>query len=372
MSKQFIVEYPNFKPSFWGRNGHLQTVGSFFVRGPKSSRIPTRHIVYLADGDRLVIHDDQPGSWITGDRVAVLIHGLCGSYESAYIRRLAIRLRRHSIRTIRVDMRGFGYSTLISRGHFFAGASGDLSDVVKFVEHLSPLSKISLIGFSLGGNVVLKLLAELTEANADLASCPEGGSSPSLAEPDITPSYNSQTSETAVSQSVVAGPTAVDSAIVVSPPIDLHTCAANLRLFGNRIYDQFFTGRLARNLAFRRRRVKDLIDNGMSPIPDRLIHFDDQFTAPVNGFASARDYYCRCSTIDMLRQIAVPTIIVAAQDDPIIPFSLFDSRLFSTQIDLVTTRNGGHLGFFGNHPPDPDAHWLDWRICGWIAGLDDV
>lgn len=331
MAKEFFVDYPKLRPAVWANNGHLQTLASFFLRSKKSTRVQTKHVVQLSDGDRLVIHDDIAKSWITGDRVAILVHGLCGCHDSPCIRRIALRLRRHGVRTIRIDMRGVGDSTLISRGHLHAGRSDDLLDVVAKVNQLTPLSKISLIGFSLGANIVLKLLAELPFDHL----------------------------------------TNIDSGIAVSPPIDLEYCSANLRSRGNRLYDHYFVSRLTKTVTMRRRKVMNLVDNGLNPMPDRLLDFDDQFAGPVNGFAGAREYYNKCSSAKLLNQIYLPTIIVAAKDDPVIPFDMFDQRLFAPQTELVKTESGGHLGFVGNHPQDPDQFWLDWRVCSWLNSLDD-
>ena len=327
---QFVAEYPMLRPQWWGVNGHVQTLASFLLRGPTSTRIQQRHVVPLSDGDRIVIHDDQAKSWITGDRIAILVHGLCGSHNSPHVRRIAMRLRRQGIRTIRIDMRGFGDSALISRGHLNAGCSGDLMDVIDFVRELSPLSKFSLIGFSLGGNVVLKTLCEWADRH----------------------------------------PKDVDSAIAVSPPIDLERCSMHLRSYGNRFYEYYFMSRLTKTLAHRRQKVLNLMDNGLNPLPDRLIHFDDQFTAPMNGYSGARDYYSQCSTVDRLKQIYVSTIIVATEDDPVVPREIYDTSTFSSEIDFVSLRHGGHLGFLGNHRRDPDWHWLDWRVCKWLSQLD--
>ena len=210
--RYFVIDYPRLQPSFWLRNPHLQTIATVWTKAPKTKRVAIRRLVPLADGDRLIIHDDRAKSWITGDRIAVLIHGLCGSHKSPYIQRIATKLRRHGIRTIRVDMRGFGDSTLISRGHLHAGRSDDIRDIVQFINHLSPLSKISLLGFSLGGNILLKYLIEKSRGTSGFRQ-PEDP---------------------------------VDSAISVSPPVDLRECSANLRAFGNRLYDHYFVGRLSR------------------------------------------------------------------------------------------------------------------------------
>ena len=334
-----VADYPPLKPLRfgpiplnWASNAHVQTIGATLLPCPSSTRIAVKHIVPLADGDRLVIHDDQPKNWITGDRIAVFVHGLCGSHQSAYVKRTAMKLRRHGIRTVRVDLRGFGDSTLISRGNMHAGCSQDLRDIVSHVHHrLSPLSKMTLVGFSLGANILLKTLGEWGSRSPDH----------------------------------------VDSAIAVSPPIDLLTSSMNLRRFGNRIYDNYFMRRLGHQLTLRRRKVAGLVDNGLNPLPKRLVHFDDQFVAPVSGFSGAREYYEKCSSAPLLADVAVPTILVASRDDPVVPFEMFSQWKMSKSIDLVSTRHGGHLGFVGANPRDPDRHWLDWRICSWIDQIDD-
>ena len=289
-----------------------------------------KRIVPLSDGDRLVVHDDKPSSWITGDRIAVIFHGLCGCHGSPYMRRPSEKLCRNGIRTLRVDMRGFGSSTLISRSHLHAGCSQDAKSVVQFVSQLSPLSKVTLIGFSLGGNVVMKALGEW---GMDFPRC-------------------------------------LDSAIVISPPVDLALGCSNLLRGGNRIYDQYFMRRLRKRLTYRRTRVANLIDNGLNPIPDKLVHFDDQFTGPVWGYRGAKEYYEESSAGPLMKHVHVPTILVASRDDPIIPIEMYDNFEMSNYIEQVTTSHGGHLGFIGRHPGDPDRFWLDWRICSWVSSLD--
>lgn len=287
-------------------------------------------LVNLSDGDRLAVHDDRPDSWITGDRIAVLMHGLCGSHASPYLARIAARLRRLGVRTVRVDFRGCGSSQWYSRHHLHAGCSRDVADVVDWLHEISPLSQISLIGFSLGAAITLKTLGEWG----------------------------------------VNAPDQVDSAIAVAPPIDLARCCGQLRKFGNRIYDYYFTHQLKRHLQWRRQHIAGLVDNGLKQLPDRLVHFDDQFTADVWGFDGARDYYEKCSAAPLLPRIAVPTIILTSRDDPVVPFDMFAEHDRSEWVDLVSTPRGGHLGFLAGRTRDPDRYWMDWRICDWIGQLD--
>lgn len=327
-----LTDFPPFKPKRLLKSGHAQTLGAFLFRGKRSAYQAKKWVVDLHDGDQLVIHDDQPESWITGDRIVILFHGLCGCHSAPYMVRASDKLRRHGIRTIRVDMRGFGESTFVSKSHLHGGCSDDANSVVDYVHRLSPLSKISLVGFSIGGNIVLRTIGnwgELSHSN-------------------------------------------VDSAIAVCPPIDLVHCASNIRQRGNRIYENYFVRRMSEQVAIRRRKVEGLVDNGLAPLPNRLIHFDDQFTAPCWGYRSALEYYEDASSSPVLSRVAVPTIILTSQDDPVVPFSMFQRSSLSSYIDLVAPPHGGHLGFLSRVQTDPDRHWMDWRICNWIRRLDEV
>ncbi len=326
-----IADYPPFRPLPTLGSSHLQTLGAYFFRGPQPEYGARKHAVDLFDGDRLVLHDDQPESWITGDRVAILFHGLCGCHQSPYVARAADKLNRRGIRTFRVDMRGFGDSALISRSHLHGGCYQDAQSVINFVHRLTPLSKVSLVGFSIGGNVILKTLGRWGES---------------------TPDH-------------------VDSAIAVSPPIDLIHASWNLRQRGNRIYESYFMSRLKTQLTMRRKRVKNLVDNGINPLPTRLIHWDDQFTAPCWGYSGAREYYEDASSCEQLHQVSVPTIILAAQDDPVVPYAMFNEYPMSQEIEFVSTQKGGHLGFIAANNRDLDRYWMDWRICHWIMSMED-
>ena len=327
-----VAEYPPFRPNALLATGMAQTVGALLFRGRQSKHTAVKHIVHLFDGDRIVIHDDKPKKWITGDRIAIQLHGLLSNHQSPYMVRVSDKLRRRGIRTIRIDLRGFGDSALISRSHLNGGCSPDLESVIDFVHRLSPLSKISLIGFSIGGNIVLKTIGQW------------GGFPPAM----------------------------VDSAVAVSPPIDLNYTMWNLRRFGNRVYESYMMAKLKRTLTFRRRHVAGLIDNGINPIPNRLLDFDDRFTAPIWGFRNAADYYEKCSSMRLLTGIKIPTIILTSRNDPVVPYDMIANTPVSNYVDLVSTASGGHLGFLSRGIRDPDRYWMDWRISQWISSLDDV
>lgn len=164
-------------------------------------------------------------------------------------------------------------------------------------------------------------------------------------------------------------PPEVDSVIAVSPPVDLAFASANLRHWGNRLYDWFFIDKLRKNLRERRARVPNLLDNQLSSFPKRLVHFDDRFLAPVCGFSGARDYYTRASAAPLLAEISIPTLIVSSEDDPVVPARMFRDWRLSSSTELLLLKQGGHLGYLAGRPYDPDPYWLDWRLAQWIGRL---
>jgi predicted alpha/beta-fold hydrolase len=315
-----------FRPHQFLKQAHFQTIGGYIFGGRPPQYTATKRIVDLFDGDQLVIHDDRPAGWLEGDRIVVLLHGFCGSHVSPYIQRLAYKLERRNIRSIRVDFRGFGDSTFISKSHLYGGCSHDVESVVQHVHELSPESNISLVGYSIGGNILMKLLGEWG------ASYPE---------------Y-------------------IEGAVAVAPPIDLVYASWNLRRMGNRIYEANFVGTLKRTMTQRRRKVPGLLDTGMKPLPNRLILWDEKLTAPIWGFDNATDYYEKSSAGPLLGQVQVPTLMLWAKDDPIVPIDSYQRFGLSRFIEILETEHGGHLGFVSRKSEDEDRYWMDWRILEWL------
>jgi hypothetical protein len=101
-------------------------------------------------------------------------------------------------------------------------------------------------------------------------------------------------------------------------------------------------------------------------MPRRLREFDDLYTAPLSGFSGVREYYSRASSAPYLASIRVPTLIITAEDDPVVPVSMFERHPVSSATTLHVTHYGGHLGYVGVAGVDPDRRWLDWRIVEWV------
>lgn len=311
------------------RGGHVQTLAGVFLPGVRHPYRARQHRVQLADGDQIVLHDDCPAEWRTGDRTALLIHGLAGCHQSPYMQRIAAKFVERGVRTFRMDLRGCGAGFGLARLPYHGGRSEDAAAALAAIAEVCPGSPTTVIGFSLGGNITLKLLGELGEARC-------GG---------------------------------LDSAVAVCPPVDLQAAVERMALPLNRAYDRHFVRLLLRQMRERQRVLPDAPAPVFARPPRRLFDFDDQYTAPVCGFGSAANYYRLASSAQFASAIRQPTLVIASRDDPLAPWRPLAQLSGLPFIQLEITERGGHLGFIGRPGVDPDRRWLDWRIVEWVASL---
>jgi predicted alpha/beta-fold hydrolase len=306
-------------------NPHLQTLLAFFLPGPAFGHPTRTHVLHLPDGDGMVLHDSVPESWLAGGPIAVLVHGLTGSHASPQISRLALALVDHGHRVVRLDLRGCGLGLPLARGFYHGGCSDDVRAALREVHQWSPASPITLVGVSLGGNIVLKLAGEMAEHTV-----------PGL-----------------------------DRVAALAPPIDLEACVRLLDRPSNRMYEQFFVREL---VAAAQRRQRCFPDLPPLRLPRRLTMriFDDLYTAPRRGFADSLDYYRRASAHPLIPRIQVPAFLMAAADDPFIAIEPFRSLQAPAHVEVRLLRRGGHLGFLGW-----DGHggirWAERRLLEWVA-----
>jgi predicted alpha/beta-fold hydrolase len=321
------LDFPTFRPHPLIRGGHLQTILGCYLPWQAAPYQAALHLVPLADGDKLAVHDDRPADWQPGDTAVLMIHGLGGCHLSGYMLRGAVKQTARGYRVFRMDLRGCGAGFAHARYPTHAGRSDDALAALRFVMELCPRSPVHVIGFSMGANQVLKMAGELgDQAPPELASL-----------------------------------------MAVCPPIDLIACSRNIQLGRNRLYDRSFVAGLLKQIERRKRLVPGALLRPLDPRPKRLFDFDTHFTAPLAGYADAHEYYAKSSSAPLLRHIGVPTLIVTAASDPIIPVTPFEQASYSPTTQLVVTPCGGHLGFIGRRGLDPDRRWLDWRILDWIA-----
>lgn len=319
--------FPTFIPHPLVRGGHAQTILGCYLPGLKWAPKSEQHLVELPDGDRIVLHEDAPQGVHEADRVVLLVHGLGGSHQSTYMQRTAAKLVEKGVHVFRMDLRGCGAGTGVAKLPTHAGRSEDVGAALSHVMEACADLPVFLVGFSMGANHILKLLGEMgRQRPANLAG-----------------------------------------AMAVAPPIDLMDCSRNMERGVNSLYNKTFLRNLLRAAAVRRQRVPKEFDPPLTPLPRRLRDFDERFTAPLAGFASAEEYYHRSSSQALLKEIEVPTVVVAAVDDPIVPVGPFESASYSQSTQLIIVPSGGHLGFFGVKGADPDRRWMDWRIVDWVT-----
>jgi predicted alpha/beta-fold hydrolase len=324
MTSSFL---PPFRPHPLVRGGHAQTLVGAYLPNRELPDRARRHQVRLDDDDVLVMHDDCPVGWQASDRTALLIHGLAGCHESGYMRRIAHKLNAAGVRAFRMDLRGCGAGMALAKLPYHSGRSPDAAAALRAIAHALPRSPTTLIGFSLGANITLKLLGEL------------GG----------RPCAN------------------LDSAVAVCPPIDLAACSRQISLPKNRMYDRYFVKLLLDQWQARRRAVPDAPQPRLARAPRTLWEFDNMITAPVCGFGTARRYYAEASSAPWIEHIALPTFILASRDDPMIPPEALARAHRPPCVALHMSEHGGHLGFVGRAGIDADRRWMDWRVVEWVT-----
>jgi predicted alpha/beta-fold hydrolase len=319
--------FPPFCPPLWLRSGHAQTLAALAFVGPRVRKQVVRHRLDVGNGDVVVLTEDRPENWRAGDRAALLVHGLAGCHQSPYMRRIAAKLVAVGVRVFRLDLRGCGAGEGLARLPYHAGLTADVRAAVDAIARLCAGSPISVVGFSLGGNLVLKLMGEA--ADAPLAG--------------------------------------VDRAVAICPPIDLEHCCRSLDRGLQRLYDRHFVSLLVKKA---RTDARQNGGNGAATLarrPRSLFAFDDVYTAPASGFENAAHYYRESSAAGFIPRIEMPTIVLASHDDPVVPFRVFDSIAWPQSVRLVATTHGGHLGFIGRRSVDADRCWMDWRVVEWAT-----
>ena len=313
---------PPFRSHWTLSGGHRQTLaGVFFAGRLPDERAVVRHIP-LADGDTLVVHDDCPADWPNAGPIALMLHGLAGCHRSSYLVRMAAILNACGVRTFRMDLRGCGAGFGLALKPYNAGCSDDVLEVLRAITNWCPSSPISLLGFSLGGNIVLKLLGEL---------------------PNRIPAE-------------------LIRAAAINPPIDLAHCTYGLARWPQRHYDAYFVKQLLQRLRELQQRRSDFVPPTFTRTPRRLVEFDDQYTALRSGFLDADDYYQRCSSEQFVPNIQIPTLILTSRDDPLIPVAPFERLSLPSNVQLHITEGGGHLGYRAAS----SEHWLQTQLLDWV------
>lgn len=309
----------DFKPAAWLKNPHAQTLFASQVRPmPRLDVVAER--LELDDGDFLDL------SWLPEQGlpdeapVVVVLHGLNGSLESKYARGLLRQVAAHGARGVLMHFRGASKPNRLARS-YHSGETGDFAHVLSHLRHRFPGAPLAAVGYSLGGNVLLKYLGECGR-DAGL-SC----------------------------------------AVAVSVPYDLKRCAEAVQNGLSRIYQSHLLNGLREivsakaELGLYEKSVPDLA--ALNDFPA----FDEAVTAPMNGFRDAEDYYARASSRGFLGDVRTPTLILHARDDPFMsPGVVPAPEELSDSIRFELSERGGHVGFVAAGRFGQPVYWLERRI----------
>ncbi|MBX3423515.1 MAG: alpha/beta fold hydrolase [Pirellulaceae bacterium] len=318
-----------YRPYFHLRSGHLQTVLAGLSQGTLPPRNAHTLTVSLPDGDQLVVHEELGAALPDAAPLAILVHGLGGDHSSPYLQRVAHDLRQRAMRVWRVDQRGCGQGFELAWRPANAGASHDLAAVVATARQRYPQSPISIVGFSLSGNIVLKLLGELAAGRHEL----------SLAEARI------------------------QRALAVAPPINLHHCSDNMLRWSRWLYTRYYLRHLEAQAHQKRQRWPQWSTLPLEPATKSILDFDARYTAPLSGFRDVNDYYEQSSSVQWLPQIQTPTEIILDRDDPIVTWkSHLDARFDPQYVCWTHTRYGGHMGYFGVDDRGRLLRWIEYYV----------
>lgn len=313
--------------------GHLQTLYSPLFR----SALPLareRERMTLRDGDFIDL--DWYGSGDDDTPCVILLHGLTGSSSSRYILGQQQALAMQGWQSVAVNWRGCsGEPNRLARG-YHSGVSDDLAEVVGMLSMRRPAQPLAVIGYSLGGNVLLKYLGE------------QGSDTP------------------------------LQAAAAVSVPFRLDHSAERICQGMSKIYQARFLRDLRHYMTDKRERFAingdpdeyaRLLALGSLKGISTLWEFDERVTAPLHGFSSAADYYQRCSSLHFLSSITVPTLIIQAQDDPFLyPESAPHPASLPASVALEFHRQGGHVGFIEGSPWSP-GYYLERRLPTWLMAI---
>lgn len=306
----------SFTPLRWLRNCHLQTFFGCVGLANEWGLHFRPHLVNLEDGDQLYCDEAYGEGWDEHHPTAILIHGLGGSSRSQYILRLSRLLLERSFRVVRMSLRGSGPGLPLATRTYHGGLSGDLLAVSRYFYRLVPASPQTLIGYSLGGNLALKLAGE---------------------------------------QGALLGHW-VRRLMAVCPPFDLAGTVEKLSLH-HPLYEKYFVYMM-------RKQYGVWANYHGRPIPSLPLQidqrtFDDHYTARMWGFHGAGDYYRQASCGAFLSKIAIPSYIIGAWDDPIVDNHTLERLPLSRHVRLLMSHHGGHMGFFGDGSSRQGARWID-------------
>jgi predicted alpha/beta-fold hydrolase len=263
----------------------------------------------------------------------IALHGLNGSSDAHYMRGIAAKAFARGMNVVRLNQRNCGDTEHLSAGLFHSGLTADAAHVIAELVAVDGLRAIAVAGYSLGGNLALKLAAEYGDAPPD----------------------------------------ELIGVAAVSPIIEIGECVKALEQPGNRLYQWNFVKDLKRRMRRKGRFWPGRFDLSKLRQIGTVREFDEAYTAPYFGFAGAEDYYHRASAMRIVERIRVPALVITAADDPFVPSQPFhDAKLTGNPcVRVAVSEHGGHCGFVGPASAEDDGYWAENQIVEFVGSLTE-
>jgi len=326
MMRPMVIEADRFIPAWWCRGPHAQTIWASLLRSAPPPLPVRRERWETPDGDFL---DIDVVTAAAGKPALVILHGLEGSSISARVRGFLSAAHELGWQGLAVNFRSCSGEVNRLRRSYHGGETADLAWVIERVAAERGQDAICCVGLSLGGNMLLKYLGE--RAN-DL-------------------------------------PSTVRAAVAISAPFDL---AASAKAFERGGFNRIYLGRLVRSLKrkalIKLREYPDLVDRAKLATVRTLAEFDNVVTGPVHGFADAEEYWKASSCTSVLASIRIPTLLINALDDPVVPARALPHHIVPQHpfLTAVFTTTGGHVGFLRGPSPLQPVFWAEQKAMAFL------
>jgi predicted alpha/beta-fold hydrolase len=319
-----LIPQSTYQPPVLFRNPHVQTIYPTLFRKIKGVNY-VRERIATPDDDFI----DLDWSSVDSDKAAIVSHGLEGHSQRSYMLGMIKAFNRRGWDGVAFNFRGCSGETNRRLRSYHSGATEDLHTVVGHLLQKRLYSCLSLVGFSIGGNLTLKYIGE---RGSDLSGQIKG-------------------------------------AAAISVPCDLESCSRQLAKPSNRLYMRRFLKMFHKKIRLKMRVMPEKIDDRGFASIRTFTAFDERYTAPIHGFSTAKDYYSRCSCKQFLSGINIPTLLVIALDDPFLPDECYpvEEANKSKHVFLESPPSGGHVGFIAFNPTG--EYWHERRVATFIASI---
>ncbi|WP_306519237.1 hydrolase [Rheinheimera sp.] len=321
-----IADLSEFKPAWWLKNCHLQTILAKYL-APRQPLFYRPELFNLPDGDELMLSWGEKSPQ-NSKALVVILHGLEGNIHSHYVRGMLASLQQQGFAVVLMHFRGcHGEANKLPRA-YHSGDTADFAFVLQQLGERYPGLPLAGVGFSLGGNVLMKYLGETAE------HCP------------------------------------LKAAAAVSAPLQLSASADRINQGFSKFYQRYLLKRLKGTMQRKLKRHHNF------PLPvtytdiqrlGTIRDFDQQLTAPLHGFLDAEDYYQKASAKPYLRHIKRPTLLIHAKDDPFLAADVIPTAAeLSPHSRLLVSEYGGHVGFVCGGLPWKPVYWLDQVVPAFL------